>query len=418
MLDKSQIEDKENIPIMDTLNFSAAKFNPNIFNLQSISKKSKIKSSKAQKNLNNSVRAGDWICLVCNNLNFSFRNECNRCQMQTKKQNYIQNLLLISDKKAPSLDFKSERPALRDLTNLSIEGAQQAKVLQPGESSSYGTSPKNGNSPPGLKMLTKMFQQPQNRFDDFEFSPNYGFENAILLTPPRFNNHTNDYVSPNSGMTDSNNKLLLPYQSPKQLPSVSPILRKVLCYNEVSNEDYYGNKYLKYKGSVQRSNSQSDEKNNDKLLSKPDNYYSLDDSATDNFNFDEINKCIQETILNEHYLNQSNITNNSKNTTNNTNIGKYIDFSGFSNILMKENINPSLLGIEKNYTVLFAGINMNDENNNNNNNQMKNGYYQSQTQQQVQQLPKKERKADWICQWCNNLNYSFRKACNRCQVGR
>ena len=25
------------------------------------------------------IRAGDWICLMCSNLNFSFRNECNRC---------------------------------------------------------------------------------------------------------------------------------------------------------------------------------------------------------------------------------------------------------------------------------------------------------------------------------------------------
>ena len=26
------------------------------------------------------IREGDWICLYCQNLNFSFRNECNRCQ--------------------------------------------------------------------------------------------------------------------------------------------------------------------------------------------------------------------------------------------------------------------------------------------------------------------------------------------------
>ena len=38
------------------------------------------------------IRAGDWVCLMCNNLNFSFRNVCNRCRVQTKKQNFIQNL--------------------------------------------------------------------------------------------------------------------------------------------------------------------------------------------------------------------------------------------------------------------------------------------------------------------------------------
>ena len=26
-------------------------------------------------------RVGDWVCLNCNNLNFSFRNICNRCDM-------------------------------------------------------------------------------------------------------------------------------------------------------------------------------------------------------------------------------------------------------------------------------------------------------------------------------------------------
>ena len=29
-------------------------------------------------------RAGDWICKNCKNLNFAFRNECNRCKMPKK----------------------------------------------------------------------------------------------------------------------------------------------------------------------------------------------------------------------------------------------------------------------------------------------------------------------------------------------
>lgn len=41
-------------------------------------------------------RAGDWVCIKCNNLNYSFRNKCNRCQMQSKKQNLLDNLLLIN----------------------------------------------------------------------------------------------------------------------------------------------------------------------------------------------------------------------------------------------------------------------------------------------------------------------------------
>ena len=32
------------------------------------------------------IREGDWICFFCQNLNFSFRNECNRCQAYASVQ--------------------------------------------------------------------------------------------------------------------------------------------------------------------------------------------------------------------------------------------------------------------------------------------------------------------------------------------
>jgi len=378
------MEDKENIPSSDALNFSAMNFPVNLFSQQAqiLAKKAKKQQAKVQKNLNNSVRAGDWICLVCNNLNFSFRNECNRCQMQTKKQNYIQNLLLITDKTAPGL---AERTALKDLTNVSIEDAQTPRIMHQSLNPSFhseGELRMNSHHPPGLGSNQRVTQE-KNKFDDFEFSPNYGFENALLLTPPRFNNHRQDFTSPTPDLTGSN-KRILPYQSPKQLPSVSPILRKVLSYNE-NSEEHYNAKFFKYKGATQRSNS-SGEKTDEKAHRQLENCHSFDDTATDNFNFDEMNKCIQETILNDHNHNHHAYP-----------MGAYLDYSGFNNMLMKENINPALLNVEKNYTTLFAGINMNEDPKN---------------------QSKKERKADWICQWCSNLNYSFRKFCNRCQVVR
>lgn len=30
----------------------------------------------------------------------------------------------------------------------------------------------------------------------------------------------------------------------------------------------------------------------------------------------------------------------------------------------------------------------------------------------------KEKKGDWMCQNCKNLNFGFRKVCNRCQINR
>ena len=42
----------------------------------------KIKETNNNKKKKNfSERAGDWVCFKCKNLNFSFRNNCNRCQL-------------------------------------------------------------------------------------------------------------------------------------------------------------------------------------------------------------------------------------------------------------------------------------------------------------------------------------------------
>ena len=32
-------------------------------------------------------REGDWKCVVCHNLNFAFREECNRCGLISREQN-------------------------------------------------------------------------------------------------------------------------------------------------------------------------------------------------------------------------------------------------------------------------------------------------------------------------------------------
>lgn len=40
-------------------------------------------SKKSHKN-STQDKPTDWICMVCNNLNFSFRKKCNRCKTQTR----------------------------------------------------------------------------------------------------------------------------------------------------------------------------------------------------------------------------------------------------------------------------------------------------------------------------------------------
>ena len=38
-------------------------------------------SDIAAKKSSKMERVGDWVCLECNNLNFGFRDVCNRCDM-------------------------------------------------------------------------------------------------------------------------------------------------------------------------------------------------------------------------------------------------------------------------------------------------------------------------------------------------
>ena len=60
----------------------------------------------------------DWICMVCNNLNFSFRKKCNRCKMQTRIQNENQLATAYSEYYLNSMTYLTvPKNALADLTN-------------------------------------------------------------------------------------------------------------------------------------------------------------------------------------------------------------------------------------------------------------------------------------------------------------
>lgn len=42
-------------------------------------------------NTKNTKRQGDWVCMMCNNLNYSFRHTCNRCKNVTREENFTLN---------------------------------------------------------------------------------------------------------------------------------------------------------------------------------------------------------------------------------------------------------------------------------------------------------------------------------------
>ena len=58
----------------------------------------------------NEYRAGDWICTVCNNHNYSFRSLCNRCNTQTKESNLKELLLSCNNENSnPNIGYQITR---------------------------------------------------------------------------------------------------------------------------------------------------------------------------------------------------------------------------------------------------------------------------------------------------------------------
>ena len=64
-----------------------------------------------------------------------------------------------------------------------------------------------------------------------------------------------------------------------------------------------------------------------------------------------------------------------------------------------------------NNNMLFNNINLNNNNNKNNN-------INNSEHKKTKKTKLKEREGDWTCFFCKNLNFSFRKKCNRCGIQR
>jgi hypothetical protein len=65
----------------------------------SYSPKNKKRNNVKRKKKHFSEREGDWICFNCDNLNFGFRTNCNRCQLtKTENQKIIQKCINNNNK--------------------------------------------------------------------------------------------------------------------------------------------------------------------------------------------------------------------------------------------------------------------------------------------------------------------------------
>ena len=89
------------------------KYDKEYLNKQNMKKqKGKNQNKKLSKNFKE--RDGDWTCFYCKNLNFSFRNECNKCNISKEKSdeghdNYFQRILnqiIINEEKRKNSNCK------------------------------------------------------------------------------------------------------------------------------------------------------------------------------------------------------------------------------------------------------------------------------------------------------------------------
>ncbi len=89
------------------------KYDKEYLNEQNMKKqKEKNKNKKLSKKFKE--RDGDWTCFYCKNLNFSFRNECNKCNISKGKSdeghdNYFQRILnqiIINEEKRKNTNCK------------------------------------------------------------------------------------------------------------------------------------------------------------------------------------------------------------------------------------------------------------------------------------------------------------------------
>jgi len=256
-MDKPLHPEKENRPIPLPLQNAYPLISSNSqFLPPNLQPKPKPNKSKAQKGFSANLRAGDWVCLVCNNLNFSFRNECNRCQIQTKERNQMQSLYMAGDNSSIQKQNPQTRLPFQDLTNQ--KHSENRPVGQSGLHSKSKSTPMQSEFALSLQHRLPSGQDisdSNHQVADVPTTTNKGFENKLLVTPPK--HRQNKSVNIFKEYSDSSQKELPPYKSPEHLPSISPILKKVFGhdYNKEAEEQLHGkkiyNSFLYFKEEVE-----------------------------------------------------------------------------------------------------------------------------------------------------------------------
>ena len=113
---------------------------------------------------------------------------------------------------------------------------------------------------------------------------------------------------------------------------------------------------------------------------------------------------------NKNLSNDYNKSNSNSNINNEVNIDLNNNINGYSST----NYNPLIPLINKGYEFTPRNLQNINKITNYSNNHMNNSYNLNRNKKYV----RKNKKDDWYCTFCNNLNYSFRIKCNRCGSSR
>ena len=70
-------------------------------------------------------RTGDWICKKCKNLNFAFRQECNRCKLPKKEENENEEKKEVNKNNKENNEIDDKKNSNKNYVNYNNNNGQQ-----------------------------------------------------------------------------------------------------------------------------------------------------------------------------------------------------------------------------------------------------------------------------------------------------
>ena len=274
------------------------------------------------------------------------------------------------------------------------------------------------------KYLFRKFSENNKNMIDLENSNNFIRKDLLFEQKNNISNSENEYNEENESEDN--------FEPSNNIFNENKIINNNLDIDEYKHLKSNRNYYQTYQESLNKENTI---KNN--ISYSPTNIINI------NYNNNNKELILNQTpnqIMNLNIINQFNLVNNNnfqrpRFKSSNIIEGNFIFpiFSNNNNInnINKKEINTEMFG-RKGWICSFCNnfnfesrnkcnkckqnktpIKNKKKNNNNDNNFHKNNNNENKTQKQFS-----EREGDWICFNCKNVNFAFRKLCNRCQLSK